>query len=131
MSTITAHPGPAVRFARESSRSTGTTLRLTARGRRVLALLAALPAVVALSFAIIAGGSAVASRDAAPGETYQTFESVTVMSGETLWSIAGDVAPAADPRDVVDAIVRLNGLEGVEVLAGQQIAIPAEFDSIP
>src|SRR5215207_6613311 len=41
-----------------------TRLRLTVRGRRVLAVLAALPAVIALSAAVIGGGAALASRDA-------------------------------------------------------------------
>ena len=41
-----------------------TRLRLTVRGRRVLATLAALPAAVALAWAVIGGGSALASRDA-------------------------------------------------------------------
>ena len=102
-----------------------TRLRLTARGRRILAALAALPAVVALSIAVISGGSALASREApAPAGSFTTL---TVSSGESLWSIAEAVAPGADPRDVVDAIVRLNGLDGVTVSAGQRLSIPAEY----
>jgi len=104
-----------------------TRLRLTVRGRRVLAALAALPAVVAVCIAMISGGSALASRDAGPSS--DAFTTVTVSSGETLWSIAETVAPEADPRDVVDAIVRLNALDGVELQAGQSLAIPAEYDS--
>jgi hypothetical protein len=50
-----------------------------------------------------------------------------VSTGDSLWSIAEDVAPSADPRDVVDAIVRLNGLEGVTIESGQRIAIPMEY----
>lgn len=102
-----------------------TRLRLTVRGRRVLAALAALPAVVAIGVAVISGGSALASRDA--GAPVGTFTTITVSPGESLWSIAETVAPQSDPRDVVDAIVRLNALDGVEVQAGQSIAIPAEY----
>ena len=102
-----------------------TRLRLTVRGRRVLAALAALPAVIALSIAIIGGGSALASRD--EGVADGGFVTVTVEPGDTLWAIAEDVAPTADPRDVVDAIVRLNALEGVTIAAGQEIAIPAQY----
>ncbi len=106
-----------------------TRLRLTARGRRIVAGLAALPAVVALSLAVLSGGTALASRDAgAPGESFSTM---TVGAGESLWSIAEQIAPGADPRDVVDDIVRLNALEGVTVSAGQQIAIPAEYAAAP
>lgn len=105
--------------------SRSTRLRLTVRGRRVLAVLAAIPAVVAVSIAMISGGAALASREG--GADPAAFTQVTVSSGESLWSIAQDVAPDADPRDVVDAIVRLNALEGVTVQAGQSLAIPAEY----
>jgi Tfp pilus assembly protein FimV len=102
-----------------------TRLRLTVRGRRMLATLAALPAVVALSVAMVSGGTALASRDA--GAAGESFTTVTVSSGDTLWSIAETVAPQADPRDVVDAIVRLNALDSAGVLTGQRLAIPAEY----
>ncbi|TDN88643.1 LysM peptidoglycan-binding domain-containing protein [Microbacterium sp. BK668] len=103
-----------------------TRLRLTARGRRVLTLLAAYPALVVLGVAVFLGGSsALASRDA--GAPAGSFETMTVSAGDSLWSIAQEIAPGADPRDVVDAIVRLNALEGVEVSAGQRIALPTEY----
>ncbi|MFT3798668.1 MAG: LysM peptidoglycan-binding domain-containing protein [Microbacterium sp.] len=100
-------------------------LRLTARGRRVIAVLASLPAVVALSIAIgFSGGALAANESGAPAGT---FEQVTVMPGDTLWSIAETVAPGADPRDVVDAIARLNALSSGALDAGQTIAIPLEY----
>lgn len=102
-----------------------TRLRLTTRGRRVLAVLASIPAVVALSIAIVSGGGALASGEqSAPAGT---FETVTVMPGDTLWSVAERVAPSADPRDVVDAIMRLNALSTARLDAGQQVAIPLEY----
>jgi Tfp pilus assembly protein FimV len=104
-----------------------TRLRITARGRRVLAGAAALPVVVAVAVAMIGGGSAAASRDA--GAPAGTYSSVTVMSGESLWSIAQDVAPTADPRDVIDAIVRLNALDSASVSSGQRLSIPAEYST--
>ena len=106
-----------------------TRLRLTTRGRRIVATLAALPAVIALSIALISGGSALASRDT--GAPTGSFMTLTVAAGESLWSIAEQIAPGADPRDVVDSIVRLNALDGVTVSAGQQISIPAEYAPAP
>lgn len=103
-----------------------TRLRLTRRGRRVLAFLASVPAVVALSIAIISGGGALATSDAGAGAA---FEKVTVMPGDTLWSIAESVAPQADPRDVVDAIMRLNALPSASLDAGETIAIPVEYSA--
>lgn len=104
-----------------------TRLRLTTRGRRVIALLASLPAIVALTLAILSGGGALASGES--GAAVGSFETVTVLPGDTLWSIAVDVAPDADPRDVVDGIMRLNALGSAELLAGETLAIPAEFSS--
>lgn len=102
-----------------------TRLRLTRRGRRVLAGLAALPAVAALGAAIVSGGGALASlEESAPAGT---FDTVTVMPGESLWSIAESIAPQADPRDVIDDIVRLNALGGAQLQAGQTISIPLEY----
>ena len=106
-----------------------TRLRLTVRGRRILAAVAALPAVIAFSLAVVSGGSALASRDA--GAATGSFATLTVAAGDSLWSIAEQVAPGADPRDVVDAIVRLNALDGVTVSAGQQLSIPNEYSAAP
>ncbi|WP_375384962.1 LysM peptidoglycan-binding domain-containing protein [uncultured Microbacterium sp.] len=108
-----------------SAASSATRLRLTVRGRRLLALLAAIPAVIALSLAILGGGAALASRDA--GLPADSFQTVTVVSGQSLWSIAEKVAPSADPRDVVDAIMRLNALDSATVSTGQKLAVPGEY----
>ena len=102
-----------------------TRLRLTIRGRRVLAALVAVPLAVAVGMAVVSGGAALASKDA--GAPAGSFSTVTVEPGDSLWSIAQTVAPGADPRDVVDAIVRLNALDGVTLSPGEQIAIPAEY----
>lgn len=110
-----------------STHIAATRLRITQRGRRVLAGLVALPLVVAIGFGVLSGGAALASRtDSAPAGT---FETVTVMSGESLWSLAEEIAPTEDPRDVVDAIVRLNSLDDAMVRAGQRIALPAGYSS--
>lgn len=50
--------------------------------------------------------------------------SVVVRSGDTLWSIAGDVAPEEDRRSVVDAIVEVNDLDGVGIVPGQRLQLP-------
>lgn len=125
ISILAPVPTPA-RIVRGAAGTT-TRLRITARGRRVLASLVALPIAAALGLAIIGGGSALASRDA--GAPADAFATVTVSYGESLWTIAGEVAPGHDPRDVIDAIVRLNALDSVELQAGQTLAIPAEYSA--
>lgn len=104
-----------------------TRLRLTARGRAVLTTLAAVPAVIAIFVAILSGGAAIAAREG--GAPAGSFETVTVSAGESLWSIAQEVAPDSDPRDVVAAISVLNGLSDGLVSAGQRLAIPAEYSN--
>jgi Tfp pilus assembly protein FimV len=104
-----------------------TRLRLTRRGRRVIAFLASLPAVIALAIAILSGGGALASGEL--GASASEFSTVTVFPGDTLWSLAQEVAPSSDPRDVVDAIMRLNALPSAQLEAGQTLAIPTEYTS--
>ncbi|MGI6878607.1 LysM peptidoglycan-binding domain-containing protein [Microbacterium sp. gxy059] len=107
--------------------ATRTRLRITARGRRVLAALAAAPLVGAIAAGVLGGGIALGSGEqgAEPG----SFATVTVSPGESLWTIAERVAPSADPRDVVAEIASLNQLGAHPVQAGQTIAIPAQFSS--
>ena len=91
--------------------SSQAPLRLTRRGRFVfigvpLILLAAL----ILSFSGFLNAPAKAADSAAELSLTPTV-SVTVQPGESLWAIAGAVAPERDPRDVVADIVQLNNLD--------------------
>ncbi|NJI60911.1 MULTISPECIES: LysM peptidoglycan-binding domain-containing protein [Microbacterium] len=101
-----------------------TRLRLTTRGRAVLLAVASVPLAIGIAFAALSGGSAIASgADTAA----VSVETVTVMPGDTLWSIATGVAPGADPRDVIGEISRMNLLRGGELQIGQTLAIPAQY----
>ncbi|MBT2486706.1 MULTISPECIES: LysM peptidoglycan-binding domain-containing protein [unclassified Microbacterium] len=108
-----------------------TRIRLTARGRGVLLALAAVPLAVGIAFAAISGGSAIASGGDASAVSGSSadFVTVTVMPGDTLWSIASSIAPAADPRDVIGEITRLNLLPTGQLQIGQELAIPAQYSS--
>jgi hypothetical protein len=97
---------------------TTTSLRITRRGRVVLGLALALP-VMALSV-FLASSGALAESDAASDD----FEYMTVLSGDTLWSIATMISPHEDPRDVVANIISLNQLETASLMPGQEIALP-------
>ncbi|MFT4234725.1 MAG: LysM peptidoglycan-binding domain-containing protein [Microbacterium sp.] len=103
-----------------------TRLRLTVRGRRAVAAVAAVPVVAGILIGAISGGAALASRDA--GAPEGTFETVTVQPGDTLWGIATEVAPNEDPREVIDAITSLNNLTGT-LTGGETLAIPLEYAS--
>lgn len=104
-----------------------TRLRLTTRGRRVVVSMVSLPLAAAVFVGVLASGEALASRSVSAST--DEFTTVLVEPGDTLWSIALEMAPASDPRDVVDEIVRLNALGSSSVVAGQSIAIPAHLAS--
>jgi LysM repeat protein len=108
---------PVSHGTRPSVAPTTGAVRLTRRGRLVvLLLLLALGAVLSL---------AVTSSGAASGTAQQVpVQYVTVAPGDSLWSIAGEVAPDADPRDTLAEIIELNALDGSSVQAGQRIAVP-------
>lgn len=118
----TARAARPVRVAASNGR---TRLRITRRGRVVLAALVAAPLVLVALLIGLNGGVAVAG-DHETGSV--SFEHVTVESGQSLWQIAETIAPHDDPRDVVSAIVDLNQLQSSLVTPGQSLAIPAEFD---
>ncbi len=50
--------------------------------------------------------------------------SVTVVAGDTLWSIAQRSVPDDDVRSVIDEISALNGLTGADIVAGQVLVVP-------
>lgn len=101
-------------------------LRITRRGRVVLAVLVSLPLVAGfVAMALFGANSAVASSDTSAAS--QSFDYVTVQTGETLWGLAEEIAPSADPRDVIADIVSLNQLPSADVQPGQRLAVPSEY----
>ncbi len=111
---------PAQRAAVHSTqpvRPANSGLKLTVRGRRVVALLALLPIFVA--FLLI--GARAAQADA----TGPTTAVVKVEAGQSLWDVAVAIAPNEDPRSTIWTIKALNGLETSEVQAGQALIVPA------
>jgi LysM repeat protein len=48
-----------------------------------------------------------------------------VQPGDTLWSIAVEMAPSEDPRPLVDAISSANAIDPTTLVPGQAIVIPA------
>ncbi|MGN6300007.1 MAG: LysM peptidoglycan-binding domain-containing protein [Angustibacter sp.] len=99
------------------ARRQAAPLRLTRRGRLALTGLLAAGGVTASLFV---GGIGFAGTDAErPAVRY-----VTVAPGDTLWSIAGEVAPGQDRRDTVARILELNARETSGLRAGDRIAVP-------
>lgn len=118
------HPEP-IRRCRTSRtrRDAGvrpSPLRLTARGRRLVAGLV-LSAAVGLAAVLVPGldGGAGSPELHLAGDT-----TVVVRPGDSVWSIALSVAGDRDVRGVVDAIQQLNDLDGGHLQPGDVLRLP-------
>jgi len=92
-------------------------VRLTRRGYAALGVLAVGLVAGLLWFAHI-------SAAGTPATTTRPPEVVTVHDGDTLWSIASQIAPQRDPRVVVAQLERVNHLTGPILLPGQRLRTP-------
>ncbi|MFI7587607.1 LysM peptidoglycan-binding domain-containing protein [Spongisporangium articulatum] len=110
----TVVPAPALR---------SSTLRLTARGRRLVGFLVA----TGLLLAVVLGALLLSGTAQAGSDVHQVPVGYhVVLPGETLWQIAGEVAPGVDRRDTVNALIELNALPTAAVQVGQRLAVPAQ-----
>jgi hypothetical protein len=111
---------PAWHLAPPSSKA--SPLRLTRRGRIVVAVMAAL-LVAGLSLAVAgaaqATGHFTSSRGGSPNLTR-----VVVRPGQTLWSVAQNADPNADPRQIIQQIAQLNALTSETLAVGQRLWVP-------
>ncbi|MEO8528369.1 MAG: hypothetical protein ABI435_04765, partial [Pseudolysinimonas sp.] len=82
---------------------------------------------LALFFGLNAGGAATIQDSPMHGAPTQSFTYVTVDGGQSLWDLAAEVAPNADPREFAAQVVALNQLTSAEIRPGQRLAIPAQF----
>jgi hypothetical protein len=98
-------------------------LRLTRRGRIVVAAMAAL-LVAALS--LLAAGAAQAISHTGPAHPAGSanLAQVAVQPGQSLWAVAESADPNADTRLVIQQITELNSLNGNTVFAGQRLWVP-------
>jgi hypothetical protein len=97
-----------------------TTLVLTRRGRTVVSTIVA-SAVIAVGL-LMAGPGAQAGADSSSAAPVYT-----VLSGETLWTIAEDLAPQQDPRVTIDQLMRANDLTSAEITPGDVLLLPSGF----
>jgi hypothetical protein len=97
-------------------------LRLTRRGRIVVAGTAAL--LVALLSVLVTGGAWATSHSAPSRGADRSLTQVVVLPGQSLWSVAQTADPNADPRQVMQQIIDLNGLAGDVIMAGQRLWVP-------
>ncbi len=92
-------------------RSVVPAYRMSRRARLSLTLTVFAAVVVLAANALMSGGPSVTTE-------------VTVVAGDSLWSIAQRTAPDDEVWSVIDEISALNGLTGTDVVPGQVLVVP-------
>lgn len=98
-------------------------MQLNRRGRLARTLV-----VLSLAIVMLAtfGFSAGAGNSNQMSPTSDAFITVTVGPGESLWSLAGQIAVDGDKRSLVDEIISINSLPTADVQVGQELRIPLQ-----
>jgi len=101
-------------------------IRLTRRGRIVVGALIGIgvTALAALIWLAIAGQAQASGNAKAGRSAGGTVARVVVKPGQTLWGIAAQVDPGADPRAIIPQIVDLNSLSSTAINVGQVLWVP-------
>jgi nucleoid-associated protein YgaU len=118
--------GRPVAAGRSDAAAARTPIKLTRRGRVVVGVLMGL-AVAAVAIAIwfaVAGQAQASSQIGRRVPAGNSVSRVVVRPGETLWAIAAQADPAADPRAVMPEIIDLNSLSGTSLQVGQVLLVP-------
>ena len=93
--------------------------------RRRLGVLITIGLFVAVGLNVMSAPSSGASRSPLPAAGTEAAAEYVVQPGDTLWSIAGDLAPDADRRAAVDQLAAVNA--GVDLQVGQRLVVPVSF----
>ena len=115
-------PGQPARRQPPRAQVADPPLRLTRRGKIVVALAAAL---LAAGLSLVIAASAQATSHS-PGTAQQGLARVVVRPGQSLWSVAESADPNTDTRSVIQQIIELNGLSVDTVLPGQSLWVPRD-----
>jgi hypothetical protein len=100
--------------------------RLTRRGRRVVWAFAVLLLVAVLTPVLLAlaSGAQAANHGLPPSAVQASMRHVVVKPGQSLWSIALNAEPQADPRTVIQQIIEFNALGSQVVVPGESLWVP-------
>ena len=100
--------------------------RLTRRGRRVLwaAVILLLVAVITPLLLAMASGAQASGHGLPPSAVRAGMRQVVVTPGQSLWSVALNAEPKADPRVVIQQIMEFNALGSQVVVPGESLWVP-------
>lgn len=100
--------------------------RLTRRGRRVVWAFATLLVMALLTpvLLVASAGAQAANHGASAAQVRAGMQHVVVQPGQSLWSIAVQAEPHADPRTVIQQIIQFNALGSDVVAPGQSLWVP-------
>jgi len=100
--------------------------RLTRRGRRLVWAFAVLllMAVITPVLLAVASGAQAGNHGVPPSMVRAAMRQVVVKPGQSLWSIALNAEPQADPRVVIQQIMDLNALGSQVVVPGESLWVP-------
>jgi LysM domain len=100
--------------------------RLTRRGRRLVWACAVLLLVAVLTPVLLAlaSGAQAANHGVQASTVRAALRQVVVKPGQSLWSIALNAEPKADPRVVVQQIMEFNALGSQVVVPGESLWVP-------
>ena len=74
---------------------------------------------------LVAGVSFVSGNaQASSQQTHANFKTISVSSGDTLWSLAGQYAGHHDRREWIENLIQLNNLNTSDLQPGQHLALP-------
>ena len=102
-----------------STNPSGVVLNRRGRLARTLVILS-LAIVMVATFAFSAGAGSTDSMAATP----DSYVTVVVGPGESLWSLANRMAGDGDARSLIEEIMVVNSLATPDVQAGQTLRIP-------
>ncbi len=100
------------------------SVRLNRRGRLARTLVVLSLAIVVASVAGGEAGANTSAGDSSQAATSARFITVTVAPGDTLWSLAGQLADSGSTQALVADIIEINSLSSADVSTGQEIRIP-------
>ena len=102
--------------------------RLTRRGRRVVWASAILLLVAVLTpvLLVLTSGAQAADHGLPPSAVRASMQHVVVKPGQSLWSIALNAEPRADPRTVIQQIIEFNALGSQVVVPGESLWVPRD-----